>query len=102
MSSLRSILVSKEIQHFTGSNAQLYRKVVSLAKEQVGHGISAEYFNSRFGLHGTITPDMLKQMVKAAPFWKGCFSKKNMNLGLKHYQQRQALLKKQKAEKEKI
>lgn len=100
--SLRSILVSPEIQNFTGTNSQLYRKVVGLAKAQVGHGISAEYFNSRFGVDGTISPEMLKNMVKAAPFWKGCFNKKKMALGLKHFRQRKALAKKQQAEKEKI
>lgn len=102
MSSLRQILCSKKVQKFTGSNDALYRMVVAEAEKNVGHGISAEYFNSRFGIAGSITPDMLKKMVKSAPFWAGCFSKKNMDLGLQHYRQRQALLKQQKAEKEEI
>ena len=102
MASLRDILVSPKIQKFKGSDEALYNKVVAMAEQNVGHGISAEYFNSRFGLTGTITPEMLRKMVKSAPFWAGCFSKKNMDLGLQHYRQRQALLKRQKAEKEEL
>ena len=48
MSSLRQILCSKKVQKFTGSNDALYRMVVAEAEKNVGHGISAEYFNSRF------------------------------------------------------
>ena len=100
MASLRDILVSPKIQKFNGSDEALYDKVVAMAEQNVGHGISAEYFNSRFGLTGTITPVMLRKMVKSAPYWKGCFSKGDMALGLRHYRERQALLKQQAEEKE--
>lgn len=83
--SLNEILQLKEVQRFSGSNAQLFAYVKKLAKENVGHGISVEYFATRFEFGGTINQSNIGALVKNAKYHRGAFAKKHMQIGLKIY-----------------
>lgn len=98
---LKEILRMKEVQHFSGSNKQLFNYVKKLVKMNVGHGISAEYYATRFEFECSINPNNIGTLVKSAKFNKGCFSKYRMNLGLKAYQSKQKIEKQLKLDIEK-
>lgn len=79
------ILRSSAIQNFKGTDAELFKAVKAAAKAQVGHGISAEYFNKQFGFKGVATAKTIRAAVRNAKFGRGGFSKANMQKGLKIY-----------------
>lgn len=79
------VLRSSTIQGFTGTDAELFKAVKAAAKEQVGHGISKEYYNKQFGFKGVATAKSIRAAVRNAKYGKGGFSKANMQKGLKVY-----------------
>lgn len=85
MAGLNEILKSVSVQRFSGSNKQLFEYVKKLAYENVGHGISAEYYATRFEFGGMINPSNIGGLVKAAKYNRGCFSRSHMRTGLKIY-----------------
>lgn len=85
MSSLNEILKSTKVQRFSGSNQKLFEYVQKLAKENVGHGISAEYYATHFEFGGLINPSNIGAIVKNAKYNRGAFAKQHMQLGLKIY-----------------
>ena len=82
---LTEILQSTEVQRFSGSDRELFNKVKALAKANVGHGISKEYYATRFEFGGTINSSNIGKLVVSAKYHRGAFSKKHMHAGLKKY-----------------
>lgn len=62
---LKEILKLKEVRKFSGSNKVLLKLVKQLAKENVGHGISKEYYETRFET-GTINANNIDVLIKNA------------------------------------
>lgn len=79
------ILRSPAIQGFNGTDAQLFSAVKKAAQEQVGHGISKEYYNKQFGYKGLASAKTIRAAVRNAKYMTGGFSKANMTRGLHVY-----------------
>lgn len=88
--SLTEILNLPEVQRFSGSNSQLFEFVKKLAKANVGHGISEEYYKTRFEF-GYINSSNIGGMLLGAKYHKGSFGKARMAKGLKAYWTRRKL-----------
>lgn len=82
---LSEILQSKEVQRFSGSDAELFKFVKKLAHENVGHGISPEYWATRFEFGGLINQSNIGCVVKNAKYHRGAFAKRKMLNGCKIY-----------------
>ncbi len=70
------------------SDKQLFDKISDLAYKQIGHGVSHEYWKSRYGRRGLINATNIRQHINDAVHETGAYSDAAMAAGLKRYRAR--------------
>ena len=70
------------------ADKQLFDKIADLAYSQIGHGVSHEYWKTRYGRRGTITASNIRSHISQAVHETGAYSDAAMIAGLKRYRAR--------------
>lgn len=70
------------------ADKQLFDKIADLAYRQIGHGVSHEYWKTRYGRRGTINASNIRQHINDAVHETGAYSDATMIAGLKRYRVR--------------
>ena len=70
------------------ADKQLFDKIADLAYRQIGHGVSREYWKTRYGRRGTINASNIRRHISEAVHETGAYSDAAMIAGLKRYRAR--------------
>ena len=70
------------------ADERLFDKIADLVYRQIGHGVSHEYWKSRYGRRGTINASNIRRHISEAVHETGAYSDVAMIAGLKRYRAR--------------
>lgn len=70
------------------ADKQLFDKIADLVYRQIGHGVSHEYWKSRYGRRDTINAPNIRKHISEAVHETGAYSDAAMIAGLKRYRAR--------------